>query len=818
MVGVFMIFSALVTGGLLAAVMLLAKKENTVRTSIQALYSTAALAVIFNAISVISDVEIMATMSHGMYYAATDWMVLSLIVFAHRFTGEFKGEKADMKLWGFLTGLDTLSMLVNPWLHHVFRCENAKLGGTDFDSYVVAQTYSPYTMHLAVVYTMVAVALFLLVKAIIQTIPLYRVKYTASMAGVGVVVLLNVLYRFTELNLDISPIFYSMTAGILAFFSMYYVPRGVEIGLLTAAVKDMRSGVVCFDKDGKCVYFNEDARDFFLTKEGAAAWDGDRAGRPVEKEAVAAEHRDAQDNRTTDTRTSKVRHVRKLSERASIAQNKERLEGVLTDWSRDKEGELEKNLSWNENKELADGVHCYEVNYHPLKDSRGSFIGSCFAINDRTEEQRNFEREHFRATHDQLTGLYNREGFFERARQRLDAVKDVKWLVVCTDIKDFKLINDLFGVDTGDKILKHVAEIMRREKGPLSEFGRLSGDRFAMLIPKDRFGEELFEGFAKELCGLAENEVYRMHIHIGVYPVENRKIDVSVMCDRAFSAIQSIKNDYQRIIAYYDTGLGNQQIAEKRMLAEFDSALQSGQFRMFLQPQIGATQGEKLLGAEALVRWTHPIQGMISPGVFIPVLEQAGLIYKLDYYIWETACARLKKWKEQGRDDLHISVNISQKDFYFMDLYQTFTKLVEKYGISPEKLKLEITETALMSDLKQQLGLLERLRQYGFHIEIDDFGSGYSSLNTLKDIEVDVLKLDMGFLSATVHEDRSKTIMNSIISMSKQLGLTVITEGVETFEQVLYLKGAGCDMFQGYYFAKPMAVENFEERYLGGAL
>lgn len=809
MVGVFMILSALAAGGLLVAVILLAKKENIVRTSIQALYSTAALAVIFNAISVVSGVEIVATMAHGMYFAATDWMVLSLIVFVHRFTGDAKGEKADMKLWGFLAGLDSLSMLVNPWLHHVFRCETAKIGGTDFDSFVVAERYSPYSMHLAVVYIMVAVAVYLLVKAIIQTIPLYRVKYTASMAGVGVVVVLNVLYHFSELNLDISSLFYSMTAVILAFFSMYYVPRGLEIGLLTAAMKDMHSGIACFDKDGKCVYFNEDARDFFLAKEGSVSEgsvsDGDRAGQTEEKEAAAAERRPARNAHITGGRKA-------------IMQDGERLEGLLVDWSRDKEGELEKNLSWNVNKELEDGVHCYEINYHPLKDSRGSFIGSCFAISDRTEEQRNFEREHFRATHDQLTGLYNREGFFERARQRLDAVKDVKWLVVCTDIKDFKLINDLFGVDTGDAILKRVAEIMRREKGPLSEFGRLSGDRFAMLIPKERFGEELFEGFAKELCALAENEVYRMHIHIGVYPVENRKIDVSVMCDRAFSAIQSIKNDYQRIIAYYDTGLGNRQIAEKRMLAEFDSALQSGQFRMFLQPQIGAAQGEKLLGAEALVRWTHPIQGMISPGVFIPVLEQAGLIYKLDYYIWETACARLKKWKEQGRDDLHISVNISQKDFYFMDLYQTFTKLVEKYEISPEKLKLEITETALMSDLKQQLGLLERLRKYGFHIEIDDFGSGYSSLNTLKDIEVDVLKLDMGFLSATVHEDRSKTIMNSIISMSKQLGLTVITEGVETFEQVLYLKGAGCDMFQGYYFAKPMAVENFEERYLGGVL
>ena len=805
MIEIFMILSTLVSGGLLVGVIFLSGKENIVRSSIQALCTTAVLAALFNAMSVVTAAEIMATMAHGMYFAATDWMALSLIMFAHRFTGDMKSEKSDLQMWGLLSVLDTLSLLVNPWLHHIFECETAQISGTDFSSFIVVPANFLYYLHLLLVYAMVGIAIYLLVKGAVQTVPLYRVKYTASLAGIGVVVALNVLYHLTDLNLDVSPILYLLVAAVLTYLSMYYVPRGLEISLLTTAVKDMHSGIVCYDKDGKCVYHNEEALEFFMAAEsrpgddGGYEWTG-------QKETAAAE-------------LDAGRNSDKKEKREADARDREMLENFLTEWSRDKEEEeLEKNISWMENKEFEDGVRSFEVNYHPLRDARGSFIGSCFAVSDRTEEQRNYEKEHFRATHDQLTGLYNREGFFERARLRLDTVKDVKWLVVCSDIKDFKLINDLFGVETGDAILKRVAEIMRREKGPISEFGRISGDRFAMLIPKDRFSEEAFTGYAKELCSLAENDVYRMHIHIGVYPVENRKIDVSVMCDRAFSAIQRIKNDYQRVIAYYDTGLGNQQIAEKRMLAEFDNALQTGQFRMFLQPQISAEQGQKLLGAEALVRWTHPIQGMISPGSFIPVFEKAGLIYKLDYYIWETACARLKKWKEQGREDLHISVNISQKDFYFMDLYQTFTKLVEKYDVNPAKLKLEITETALMTELKQQLGLLERLRKYGFHIEIDDFGSGYSSLNTLKDIEVDVLKLDMGFLSATIHEDRSKTIMNSVISMSKQLGLTVISEGVETFEQVQYLKGAGCDMFQGYYFAKPMAVENFEERYMDGAL
>lgn len=761
MIHIYLVLSAAALAGLVAEIIFLAKKENDVKYPLLVLHAAAILATVFNVSSVMLDGEMAATMAHSLYFAAADWLALGLLLFTYRFVGYEGDARSKIQVWGLLSVIDTVSMMINPWLGHIFECERVELAAQNFECYAVKPVGGLYYLRLCFCYAMILVSVYTLIRTAVSAVPLYRFRYVAVLCALSLIAGLNFLYHMLKLNIDLSPIFYFVSAVTLTYFSMFYVPRRVEVGLITASVRGLKTGIICFDRDGKCTYFNDSAKAFFGTDQ------------------------------------------------------KERLEDFLLTWSADRQSEeLEKNIVWPENRELEDGIHNYEVHYHPMKDSKGSFIGCCFAVNDRTQEQRSYEREHFRATHDELTGLNNRRGFFEKARIRLDTEKETKWVIVCTDIKDFKLINDLFGVKTGDTILIHIAEMIRREAGPISEFGRLSGDRFAMLIPKSRFSEEKFEGYARELSKLAENEVYRMHIHVGVYPVENRKLEVSIMCDRAFLAIQRIKNNYQKVISYYDAGLGNQQIAEKRMLAEFESALQGGQFKMFLQPQIAADQNQKLLGAEALVRWTHPVKGMISPGSFIPIFEQAGLIYKLDYYIWETACARLKKWKEQGRDDLHISVNISQKDFYYMDLYQSFTGLVEKYGISPSKLKLEITETALMSELKQQLGLLDRLRKYGFHIEIDDFGSGYSSLNTLKDIEVDVLKLDMGFLSTTTHEDRSKTIMNSVISMSKQLGLTVITEGVETFEQVEYLRGTGCDMFQGYYFAKPMAVENFEERYM----
>lgn len=202
------------------------------------------------------------------------------------------------------------------------------------------------------------------------------------------------------------------------------------------------------------------------------------------------------------------------------------------------------------------------------------------------------------------------------------------------------------------------------------------------------------------------------------------------------------------------------------------------------------------------------------PGEFIPVFEKNGMIVKLDQYMWEAACKQLRKWKDEGKKDMYISVNISPKDFYFMDVKQVLTDSVKKYNIEPQKLKLEITETAIMTNIDNPVEILDGLRKEGFIIEMDDFGSGYSSLNMLKDIYVDILKIDMAFLRKSNDEERGRKILKTMIQLAKDLEMPTITEGVETLEQVEFLKAMGCKMFQGYYFAKPMDVATFEEKYM----
>ena len=242
-----------------------------------------------------------------------------------------------------------------------------------------------------------------------------------------------------------------------------------------------------------------------------------------------------------------------------------------------------------------------------------------------------------------------------------------------------------------------------------------------------------------------------------------------------------------------------------------ESALNDHQFAMFLQPQVDPSIG-KWLGAEALVRWLHPEHGMISPGDFVPVLEEAAVITRVDEFIWEQAAQKLADWKQRGREDLYISVNVSGHDFYHVDLYQTFTSLVEKYQIAPKSLKIEVTETVLSRSREQQNDTLSKLRAYGFIVEIDDFGSGYSSLNSLKDMETDVIKIDMGFLSQTDHVERSKMILNDIVHMIKNLHMGIVVEGVETREQLDFVTSIGCDIIQGYYYSKPIPVNEFEQK------
>ena len=261
----------------------------------------------------------------------------------------------------------------------------------------------------------------------------------------------------------------------------------------------------------------------------------------------------------------------------------------------------------------------------------------------------------------------------------------------------------------------------------------------------------------------------------------------------------------------YIPGINQKSLTEKNIITSFDAALKHREFSIYLQPQMDPN-GD-LIGAEALARWRKDNNTIIPPNAFIPILEKSDLIGRLDSYIWELAVSKLREWKHSEFKDLHISINISPKDMELMDVFKVITDLADKYDVDPSKLHLEITESVITKNPSFVNNLIIRLKEAGFLIEIDDFGSGYSSLNMLKDINADVIKLDTGFLSKSLNEDRGEIILDSIIFMAKRLGIGTVTEGIETPNQFAMLNAMGCDVYQGYLFSKPVSVTDFETKY-----
>ncbi len=468
--------------------------------------------------------------------------------------------------------------------------------------------------------------------------------------------------------------------------------------------------------------------------------------------------------------------------------------------------------SWCRVYEHDDKERLYKVRNRQLIDDDGMFLGRLYTIQNLSDMVDNGTGDQYRLTHDELTHLYNRQGFNEAATRILRSTDKV-YILLYSNIKDFKLFNQLFGLEKGNDILINIAELMAQHVKEDDAYARINGDHFALCMPKERFDEKKFKNLVREITGRVTSNAYSIHMQIGIYEIKDPQMDVTLMCDRAYMACKSIKRDSAVEIAWYSDEMLVNALLEKEILSSFDFAIINRQFGIYLQPQVYADG--TMFGAEALARWMHPENGLIQPGVFIDVLERADLIYKLDRYVWELAARQLFAWKGTPRGNIAISVNVSPKDIYYLDINKEFGALIEKYDIDPALFNVEITETAVTSDVNKCARLILELQKSGFKVEIDDFGSGYSSLNMLKDINADVLKIDMGFLRKTENQNRARVILNYTIDMAHELGMTVVTEGVETKEQLDYLKEMGCEMFQGFYFDKPMPVEEFEAKYKG---
>ena len=409
---------------------------------------------------------------------------------------------------------------------------------------------------------------------------------------------------------------------------------------------------------------------------------------------------------------------------------------------------------------------------------------------------------------DPLTGLMNRETFYKRASNLMQENIEIKYYVIYFDISCFKAINDLFQIETGNLILKTAANYFNKSiKNGLCS--RIEADHFVICVPQANFDiEKLIIGLDRAVRSL--NITHNVLFYAGIYPVSNSALPVDQMCDRANMALRKIKGNYMNRYAYYDAGMRELMLQDHMIVRDMEAALNENQFAIFLQPVYNIVKNS-IESAEALVRWFHPVNGMISPGKFIPVFERNGFIVKVDRFVWEEVCKFINNQREETGDVLPISVNVSRLNFYNLDLLEFLLGLLEKYDLEPWMLKLEITESAYMDNSHQLMSIIRVFREEGFPVLMDDFGSGYSSLNMLKNLPVDVLKVDMAFVRELEESERAYIILKFIMNLAHNLGMDVVVEGVETQKQLDYLVNLGADKIQGYFFSRPLPVNDFKK-------
>lgn len=417
------------------------------------------------------------------------------------------------------------------------------------------------------------------------------------------------------------------------------------------------------------------------------------------------------------------------------------------------------------------------------------------------------------------TGLYHFDVFKEQAQKALADDPSHQHYVITINVSNFKFINQTYGYVKGDFLLKRVAEFFCYEEPSCYAACREYADHFVIFGYLKDISKEGFYDYMIQRIGTFHKSIVRayplfeIHLNIGGYLIEDNSMDIAVALDRAELARRSIKGNYTVSLQMYTDELLIRSREEAAIIPLFNRALEEGWIFAYLQPKIEIETG-KLIGAEALARMVDENGKIVPPALFVEKLEEAGIIYQCDLKILELVLSNVRKWIDEGRDVVPISINLSRVDFQIKDFLEMVRKLFEKYQVPREFIEFEVTETAFVEELDRISELVKDIQQKGFKISVDDFGSGYSSLSAVSIMPVDTIKLDRSFVQNCIHSERGEIVIRKMVEMFKQLHLNVICEGVETQEEEKKVFDCGVRYVQGYVYDKPLPTEEFENKYL----
>jgi diguanylate cyclase (GGDEF)-like protein len=421
---------------------------------------------------------------------------------------------------------------------------------------------------------------------------------------------------------------------------------------------------------------------------------------------------------------------------------------------------------------------------------------------------------------DDVTGGNNWQKFKQEAREILEVKNQGQCAMVTFDIDRFRFINEEYGHEKGDQVLQMVGKILQDRTAKLETYARVSGDHFAILCvcaDRDKITRRINEFIRilnkeRETIGIKE----KLSCHFGIYIIEDRNGNLEKIREKSNMARIAAKTaDNQRWFFYTDAfrkKIGD----EKEIIDQMEDALANNQFEMYLQPKYNLHLN-RYCGCEALVRWRHPEKGLISPGEFIPIFEQTGFIKKLDMFMLEEVCKLLKSWEVKKYPEISVAVNISRKNLKQSDFIERVLCITNQYRIHRGSLEIELTESSIFEDVDRMIEIGKAFQNYGFKMAMDDFGSGYSSINLLGCLPLDVIKMDQGFFNSHLKREQNYIVVEATINLIKRLGMRVVAEGIETKAEVEMLRTLGCDIIQGYYFGKPMPVAEFEQQIFNNA-
>lgn len=687
-----------------------------------------------------------------VYKVCAIWTYYLTFSFNHAFTNTTKKLGFIKEFYFILCFIDSVLLLANARVNVIFDLVPAHTNA-GFFYWGIKYTYR-FGFHKLVCAILSFSSLALLISSIVKAPSYNKVKYVTILTSESLVLIANYVFNSLDLPLNISLLMLVASSIFIANYVNKDFSAPVLIGPLSAITESINDVIFCYDSSENLIYANSAAKNVF---------------------------KKSNDN--------------------------------LENFAKEFRQNFLKNRPSELSLKLDNGEERYYITEYKDFFISNSNIGSYLRLQDKTKETLESRRKNYIATHDLLTGLFNRSGFFKKMQEALYQNTFKNPILICTNIKDFKLINTIYSEQVGDSVLQNQTEVMKRLPGhKKSIIGRIADDKFAILMEKQDFDKDIFEEVFNEVSCIIEKTLYNIQIVAGIYEIYDKKDTIQSIYDKAKISLDAIKDSDNQIFSFYNPSMMEKMLKEKDIVNDFEKSLNEKQFSIQLQPVID--KEGNVLGAESVVRWNNPKYEDLTPSSFLDVLERTSLIYKLDVYVWELVAKKLHEWKKRGFADRFISVNVSSKDKFFIDIIKTFSELIKKYDISPQNFKVEIRETAMLENPEKTIAIFSQLKKLGIKVYIDNFGTGFSSLNVLKDFIADGIKMDTSFLSESKVSGKNKIILQTMISMSSNLGMEFIAKGVESENQMLALSKMDCKLFQGFYFSKPLPVKTYEAKYL----